>query len=251
MALAVDGMWGSRTISRLQVYLTEHGHSVKADGIFGMKTTSALQTFLSKEGFQPGKVDGMWNWDSIKATQAWTKKQTGQPKSIDGNWGTESIKAIQTLLNAPPASCQAQPSAPEAQAYPVSTETPQPVASPAQPTSEAAKPAAAPAARLRGAGPKPTIAFIGGTGRMGIPLCAAWANAGYDVKMCSRTKDKAQKIVDQLLTGNGYEEKVRTCCDVGADQMAAQAGRAAAWRLTAAVATDGSCARLRRACACR
>lgn len=41
---------------------------------------------------------------------------------------------------------------------------------------------------------------------MGVHLCAAWANAGYDVTMCSRTKDKAQKIVDSLLTGNGYRE---------------------------------------------
>ena len=55
-------------------------------------------------------------------------------------------------------------------------------------------------------GPLPTIALIGGTGRMGVHLCAAWANAGYDVTMCSRTKDKAQKIVDSLLAGNGYFE---------------------------------------------
>ena len=53
----------------------------------------------------------------------------------------------------------------------------------------------------------PTIAFLGGTGRMGVHLCAAWANAGYDVTMCSRTKDKAQAIVDSLLSGKGYQEK--------------------------------------------
>eukprot|EP00854_Cymbomonas_tetramitiformis_P027748 gene27748-34259_t len=57
-------------------------------------------------------------------------------------------------------------------------------------------------------GPLPTIAFIGGTGRMGVHLCAAWAAAGYDVTMCSRSKEKAQKIVDELLAGRGYEEKV-------------------------------------------
>jgi len=43
---------------------------------------------------------------------------------------------------------------------------------------------------------------------MGVHLCAAWANAGYDVTMCSRTKEKAQGIVDALLSGNGYQKKV-------------------------------------------
>jgi len=55
--------------------------------------------------------------------------------------------------------------------------------------------------------PLPTIAFLGGTGRMGVHLCAAWANAGYDVTMCSRAKDKAQVIVDSLLSGGGFQEK--------------------------------------------
>jgi len=43
---------------------------------------------------------------------------------------------------------------------------------------------------------------------MGVHLCAAWANCGYDVMLCSRTKDKADKIVNQLKSGNGYTEKV-------------------------------------------
>eukprot|EP00617_Octactis_speculum_P000038 CAMPEP_0185785758 /NCGR_PEP_ID=MMETSP1174-20130828/131376_1 /TAXON_ID=35687 /ORGANISM="Dictyocha speculum, Strain CCMP1381" /LENGTH=62 /DNA_ID=CAMNT_0028477989 /DNA_START=74 /DNA_END=259 /DNA_ORIENTATION=+ len=37
----------------------------------------------------------------------------------------------------------------------------------------------------------PTIAVIGGTGRMGVHLCAAWAHAGYDVTLCSRSKERA------------------------------------------------------------
>jgi len=44
---------------------------------------------------------------------------------------------------------------------------------------------------------------------MGVHLCAAWANAGYDVTLCSRSRGKAQGIVDRLLTGNGYQEKVK------------------------------------------
>eukprot|EP00729_Bicosta_minor_P028930 gene28930-18120_t len=43
---------------------------------------------------------------------------------------------------------------------------------------------------------------------MGVHLCAAWANAGYDVIMCSRSKAKAQTIVDELLSGKGYEKEV-------------------------------------------
>ena len=54
----------------------------------------------------------------------------------------------------------------------------------------------------------PSIAVIGGTGRMGVHLCAAWAQGGYDVTMCSRNVTKAQDIVDSLLSGNGYMKKV-------------------------------------------
>jgi len=43
---------------------------------------------------------------------------------------------------------------------------------------------------------------------MGVHLCAAWANAGYDVTMCSRSQEKAQVIVDELLAGRGYQKKV-------------------------------------------
>ena len=43
---------------------------------------------------------------------------------------------------------------------------------------------------------------------MGVHLCAAWAQGGYDVTMCSRNVTKAQDIVDSLLSGNGYMKKV-------------------------------------------
>merc|ERR1711865_96654 len=54
----------------------------------------------------------------------------------------------------------------------------------------------------------PTIGVVGGTGRMGVHLCAAWANAGYDVTLSGRTKEKAQAIVDELMQGKGYQKKV-------------------------------------------
>lgn len=43
---------------------------------------------------------------------------------------------------------------------------------------------------------------------MGVHLCAAWAQGGYDVTMCSRSADKARDIVNSLLSGNGYQKKV-------------------------------------------
>jgi len=51
-----------------------------------------------------------------------------------------------------------------------------------------------------------TVALLSGTGRMGVHMAAAWANAGVSVMMCSRDKPKAQRIVDSLLSGKGYME---------------------------------------------
>lgn len=78
----------------------------------------------------------------------------------------------------------------------------------------------------------PKISVIGGTGRMGVHLCAAWANAGYDVTMCSRTKEKAQAIVDELLAGNGYQKKV-TGANAGQGDYAVPACDASDWKLRA------------------
>lgn len=207
-SLATDGMWGARTISALQAFLQARGHNgLQADGCFGMKTTSALQTYLQQQGFDVGKVDGMWGWRSIKATQSWTSTHGFGPKWKDGVWGDKSTRALQKLLNAPPSQLSVASEAnPVAVGHPVSTPAPAPHATTTQDPTTAQ--ALAPAQGLNvGQGPKPTIAFIGGTGRMGVHLCAAWAHAGYDVTMCSRTKEKAQTIVDALLSGGGYTEK--------------------------------------------
>tara|TARA_B110000208_G_C11729827_1_gene415965 strand:+ start:90 stop:1049 length:960 start_codon:yes stop_codon:yes gene_type:complete len=91
-----------------------------------------------------------------------------------------------------------------------------------------AAPAKAPGFGIRTTdGPLPTIAFIGGTGRMGVHLCAAWAAAGYDVTMCSRSKDKAKKIVDRLVAGEGYHEEVMQ------GSISVPACPAAGWKLKA------------------
>mmetsp|Transcript_6154 Transcript_6154/g.8960 ORF Transcript_6154/g.8960 Transcript_6154/m.8960 type:complete len:308 (+) Transcript_6154:58-981(+) len=50
------------------------------------------------------------------------------------------------------------------------------------------------------------VAILSGTGRMGVHLAAAWANAGIDVIMCSRDIDKARTITDELISGRGYSE---------------------------------------------
>lgn len=48
------------------------------------------------------------------------------------------------------------------------------------------------------------VAILSGTGRMGVHLAAAWADAGVDVTMCSRDIDKAREITDELNAGKGY-----------------------------------------------
>ena len=58
----------------------------------------------------------------------------------------------------------------------------------------------APKPAERTASELPTIAVLGGTGRMGVHLSAAWANAGYDVTMCSRKKEKASRRHDHFLS---------------------------------------------------
>jgi len=83
----------------------------------------------------------------------------------------------------------------------------------------------------------PTIAVLGGTGRMGVHLCAAWANAGYDVCMCSRTKDKAQGIVDELKEGKGYLRKVEGA-NAGQGDYCVPPSDATNWKLTAGANED-------------
>merc|ERR550539_921436 len=85
----------------------------------------------------------------------------------------------------------------------------------------------------------PSISVIGGTGRMGVHLCAAWANAGYDVTMCSRSKDKAQSIVGSLLEGQGYEKEV-TGANAGQGNYAVPPCDASNWTLKADDNADAS-----------
>ena len=78
----------------------------------------------------------------------------------------------------------------------------------------------------------PTISIIGGTGRMGVHLAAAWANAGYDVTLCSRLQEKTQAVVDELLSGKGYQKKV-TGANAGQGDYAVPPCEAADWKLRA------------------
>lgn len=77
------------------------------------------------------------------------------------------------------------------------------------------------------------------SGRMGVHLCAAWANAGYDVTMCSRTKDKAQTIVNSLLEGKGYEKEV-TGANAGQGNYAVPPCDASDWKLKAGENADAA-----------
>ena len=97
----------------------------------------------------------------------------------------------------------------------------------------------APKPALRDKSELPTIAVLGGTGRMGVHLCAAWANAGYNVQMCSRTKEKAQAVVDELLEGKGYMRKVEGA-NAGQGDYCVPPCDANDWTLTAGDNTDAS-----------
>lgn len=97
----------------------------------------------------------------------------------------------------------------------------------------------APRPAERDPGQLPTIAVLGGTGRMGVHLCAAWANAGYDVRMCSRTKDKARAIVGELKEGKGYTRGVEGA-NAGQGGYCVPPVDASEWKLTAGTNADAS-----------
>ena len=67
---------------------------------------------------------------------------------------------------------------------------------------------------------------------MGVHLSAAWANAGYDVTICSRSKDKAQKIRDAVLSSKGYQKKV-TGTNAGQGDYCVPPCDATNWKLQA------------------
>lgn len=49
--------------------------------------------------------------------------------------------------------------------------------------------------------PKPVIGVIGGTGDLGSGLAKAWASAGYEVVIGSRSRDKAERVAAELGRG--------------------------------------------------
>lgn len=83
----------------------------------------------------------------------------------------------------------------------------------------------------------PRIAILGGTGRMGVPLAANWAHAGYEVMITSRNVQKAQKIVYQLLTGRGLRMAAPAGGGIEVPPLRDQAA-AKRWRLTAGSVRD-------------
>ncbi|QEN86036.1 NADPH-dependent F420 reductase [Labrys sp. KNU-23] len=55
---------------------------------------------------------------------------------------------------------------------------------------------------------KPVIGIIGGTGDLGSGLAKAWAVAGYDVVIGSRSRDKAVALAPELGAGIAGEDNV-------------------------------------------
>lgn len=74
---------------------------------------------------------------------------------------------------------------------------------------------------------------------MGVHLCAAWANAGYDVTLCSRKKEKAQAIVDELTSGKGYTRAVEGA-NAGQGGYCVPPCDASDWKLKAGSNADAS-----------
>lgn len=86
-----------------------------------------------------------------------------------------------------------------------------------------------------------TIAILGGTGRMGVPLAANWANSGFTVMITSRDKSKAQAIVDKLKLGQG----LKLAADAGGEITVPPLRSPAAakdWRLSAGTVMDAATA---------
>jgi len=83
-----------------------------------------------------------------------------------------------------------------------------------------------------------TIAILGGTGRMGVHLSAAWANAGLDVTMCSRRVHKAQAIIDELLAGRGYLQPREEALEGGGIMVPPH--DASGWKLKAGTVEDAA-----------
>jgi len=103
--LAVDGNFGPKTISALQVFLTRKGMNTgKIDGVFGTKTKRALQEFLRGSGYDVGKIDGFFGPRSVMALQSWIKQTGYSPKgpsgnTIDGIFGPFTTRSLQQTLN--------------------------------------------------------------------------------------------------------------------------------------------------------
>jgi hypothetical protein len=103
--LAVDGNFGPKTTSALQVFLTRKGMNTgKIDGVFGTKTKRALQEFLRGSGYDVGKIDGFFGPRSVMALQSWIKQTGYSPKgpsgnTIDGIFGPFTTRSLQQTLN--------------------------------------------------------------------------------------------------------------------------------------------------------
>ena len=83
------------------------------------------------------------------------------------------------------------------------------------------------------------IAILGGTGRMGVPLAANFANSGFDVMLTSRDKSRAQKIVDQLKTGQGLRMNAVAGGGIEVPPLP-DPSAAKDWRLTAGTVDDAA-----------
>ena len=65
-----------------------------------------------------------------------------------------------------------------------------------------------------------TLGIVGGTGPQGRGLAARWARAGHEVHVGSRTQDKAQAAVDDILDRTGDDVRVHAATNDAVAEVA-------------------------------
>lgn len=102
--LYVDGVFGVRTVSALQLALQSHGYYVGylVDGKWGYYSKLSTQRYLRAKGWYTSAwlLDGWFGSASVKALQGYLRSLGYTDSVVDGYWGELTTKALQKALNA-------------------------------------------------------------------------------------------------------------------------------------------------------
>lgn len=100
--LIVDGVFGEKTVTKLQECLNKHGFYLNylIDGDFGFYTKRELQKYLQSVGYYEGYyLDGDFGYYSTCALQEYLAELDYYDGEIDGWWYTMTTEALQMALN--------------------------------------------------------------------------------------------------------------------------------------------------------